>query len=338
MGPLMEFDVQRFDRVFPVNAGADRADSSRRAAAGRRRGLIVNITSDAARGASRLGPYGASKAALGLLTLTLANELRERRVRGPRRSGDMRTRICGTRSRSRHLRPAAAGVTAVLELVVRSGAVGSQWRAIRGAAAGRPMAATGVIADFELPAGLEAAEPPEARGLRRDEVRLLVSDVENDSIEHARFSDLPRWLSPGDLLVVNASGTLNAAVTATSEDGDPFSYLSTPARRSTLSAAAWPARVAAMPMRGPGRPSGCRRGTLTLLAPRIRWSIRSAHHRASGSRRWNFPCGHPVPRRAWLSDPIPLCRGSWPSAMPSRVRDGPWQCRTVGGRHSRRNW
>ena len=74
------------------------------------------------------------------------------------------------------------------------------------------MAAAGVIADFELPAALEAAEPPEARGLRRDEVRLLVSDVDADSIEHARFTDLPRWLSAGDLLVVNTSGTLNAAL------------------------------------------------------------------------------------------------------------------------------
>jgi S-adenosylmethionine:tRNA ribosyltransferase-isomerase len=81
------------------------------------------------------------------------------------------------------------------------------------------MAATGLIADFELPADLEATEPPEARGLRRDEVRLLVSDIESDSIEHAHFSDLPRWLSPGDLLVVNTSGTLNAAVSATAEDG-----------------------------------------------------------------------------------------------------------------------
>ena len=66
--------------------------------------------------------------------------------------------------------------------------------------------------DFALPAELEAGEPPEARGLRRDEVRLLVSDVARDSIEHARFHDLPRWLSPGDLLVVNTSGTLNAAL------------------------------------------------------------------------------------------------------------------------------
>src|SRR5262249_17966213 len=80
----------------------------------------------------------------------------------------------------------------------------------------------GMTADFELTADLEAGEPPEARGLRRDQVRLLVSDLETDSIEHARFDDLPRWLSEGDLLVVNASGTLNAAVAARSEDGDPF--------------------------------------------------------------------------------------------------------------------
>ena len=58
------------------------------------------------------------------------------------------------------------------------------------------MAAAGVIEDFALPADLEAAEPPEARGLRRDDVRLLVSDVEPTAIEHARFSDLPRWLAP----------------------------------------------------------------------------------------------------------------------------------------------
>ena len=90
------------------------------------------------------------------------------------------------------------------------------------------MAAAGVIADFELPAHLEAAEPPEARGLKRDEVRLLVSNLETDSIEHARFSDLPRWLSAGDLLVVNTSGTLNAALTATTESGEPFElHLST---------------------------------------------------------------------------------------------------------------
>ena len=49
------------------------------------------------------------------------------------------------------------------------------------------MAATGVIGDFTLPASREATSPPEARGLRRDEVRLLVSRLREDSIEHARF-------------------------------------------------------------------------------------------------------------------------------------------------------
>jgi S-adenosylmethionine:tRNA ribosyltransferase-isomerase len=99
------------------------------------------------------------------------------------------------------------------------------------------MAAARVMTAFELPAILEAAEPPEARGLRRDEVRLLVSNIENDSIEHARFHDLPRWLSAGDLLVVNTSGTLNAALSATTDAGDTFElHLSTrlPGRFWTL--------------------------------------------------------------------------------------------------------
>lgn len=84
------------------------------------------------------------------------------------------------------------------------------------------MAAAGLMADVAQPDYLEATEPPEARGLRRDEVRLLVSNIENDSIEHARFADLPRWLTAGDLLVVNTSGTLKAAVEATSESGEAF--------------------------------------------------------------------------------------------------------------------
>ena len=90
------------------------------------------------------------------------------------------------------------------------------------------MAATGMIDAFTLPAHLEAAEPPEARGLKRDDVRLLVSDVDRDSIAHARFSELPRWLSPGDLLVVNTSGTLKAAVAARTRTGHRFElHLST---------------------------------------------------------------------------------------------------------------
>ena len=89
------------------------------------------------------------------------------------------------------------------------------------------MAAAGIDHPV-LPARLEAAEPPEARGLRRDDVRLLVSRVDTGEIEHSRFSELPRWLSPGDVLVVNTSGTLNAAIAARSSSGQRFElHLST---------------------------------------------------------------------------------------------------------------
>ncbi|HTJ37681.1 MAG TPA: S-adenosylmethionine:tRNA ribosyltransferase-isomerase [Dactylosporangium sp.] len=65
-------------------------------------------------------------------------------------------------------------------------------------------------AAFELPAALEAHEPPEARGLARDEVRLLAGGP--DGVSHRRFTDLPKLLRAGDVLVVNTSGTLAASV------------------------------------------------------------------------------------------------------------------------------
>ena len=76
--------------------------------------------------------------------------------------------------------------------------------------------------DFEVPKELEAAEPPEARGLGRDEVRLMVSHYAGGRIEHARFRDLPEYLAPGDVLVINTSGTLKAALAARRADGTPL--------------------------------------------------------------------------------------------------------------------
>ena len=72
---------------------------------------------------------------------------------------------------------------------------------------------------FELPTALEAHEPPEARGLARDEVKLMAVSRELGSIAHARFRDLPEFLRPGDLLVINTSATLPAAVPARLGDG-----------------------------------------------------------------------------------------------------------------------
>jgi S-adenosylmethionine:tRNA ribosyltransferase-isomerase len=81
---------------------------------------------------------------------------------------------------------------------------------------------------FDLPSELEAGEPPEARGLRRDEVRLMVSHLGNDSIVHSSFTKLPGFLEPGDTLVINTSGTMNAALPASYADGTPLEvHLST---------------------------------------------------------------------------------------------------------------
>jgi S-adenosylmethionine:tRNA ribosyltransferase-isomerase len=73
--------------------------------------------------------------------------------------------------------------------------------------------------DFQLPAELEASEPAEARGLSRDQVRLMVSYRADGRIEHSDFRHLPDFLEAGDLLVINTSGTLNAALEASRTDG-----------------------------------------------------------------------------------------------------------------------
>lgn len=82
--------------------------------------------------------------------------------------------------------------------------------------------------NFELPAELEASQPPEARGLRRDEVQLMVSYYGSDCVKHGRFTDLPSFLEAGDVLVINTSGTMKAAVSATRANGTAFEmHLST---------------------------------------------------------------------------------------------------------------
>ena len=96
VGPLMAFDVPRFGRLFPVNVGAPMVLTQLALPLLReRRGLIVNITSDAATAAyPGWGPYGATKAALELLTRTLSTELRDHGVSAVLVDpGDMRTRM-----------------------------------------------------------------------------------------------------------------------------------------------------------------------------------------------------------------------------------------------------
>lgn len=73
------------------------------------------------------------------------------------------------------------------------------------------------VTDFRLPPQREAHEPPERRGLTRDGVRLLVARP--TGIRHDRFTGLPHHLSPGDVVVVNTSATLPAALDAERDAG-----------------------------------------------------------------------------------------------------------------------
>jgi S-adenosylmethionine:tRNA ribosyltransferase-isomerase len=72
-----------------------------------------------------------------------------------------------------------------------------------------------------LPAALRATTPAARRGVRRDHVRLLVVDRTAGQVRHSRFDRLPELLGPGDLLVVNTSRVLPAAVRAMRASGEP---------------------------------------------------------------------------------------------------------------------
>jgi len=88
----------------------------------------------------------------------------------------------------------------------------------------RPTAASIRALDFKLPPELEARAPPEARGLARDGVCLMVSAMRDDRIVHSTFRDIRRFLDPGDLIVVNDSATLPAALTARRGDGTEIAF------------------------------------------------------------------------------------------------------------------
>src|SRR5512133_2771647 len=75
------------------------------------------------------------------------------------------------------------------------------------------------LIEFSLPPELEASAPPEARGLRRDQVRLMVSNYSTDQVRHTRFYRLDKYLNEGDIIVINTSRTRNSALLATRADG-----------------------------------------------------------------------------------------------------------------------
>ena len=123
-----------------------------------------------------------------------------------------------------------------------------------------------MTATFELPAGLEATAPPAAR----DGVRLLVARP--GGIEHARFTDLGTFLAPGDLLVVNTSGTLAAAIDGTRHDGRAVTvHFATELDDGSWVVEVRPARGATGPVRD------SRLGDVITLADDVRVTLAGPH-------------------------------------------------------------
>lgn len=69
--------------------------------------------------------------------------------------------------------------------------------------------------EFELPNELNASGPTEAKGLRRDAVKLMVLDSKSGHTAHDHFTNLEQYVRPGDLLVMNVSRTLPASFQVT---------------------------------------------------------------------------------------------------------------------------
>ena len=149
---------------------------------------------------------------------------------------------------------------------------------------------------FELPVEREAREPAEVRAKGRDDVRLMVARRREGTVIHRRFTDIVEVLAPGDLVVLNTSGTVAAALAATRGDGTELrAHLST-----ALPEGRWlvelrlPAGIGSRPF-SDGRagdtfslPGG---GALRLVRP---WE-------PAGHRLWVAELDLPLPAPAYLA-------------------------------------
>ena len=74
---------------------------------------------------------------------------------------------------------------------------------------------------FDLPPEQIAQHPIE----RRDESKLLVMDRSSGDIRHTHFNQLPAYLEPGDVLVLNDTKVLPARIFGTRTSGARVEFL-----------------------------------------------------------------------------------------------------------------
>ena len=126
---------------------------------------------------------------------------------------------------------------------------------------------------------LAAPAPPEERGLARDGVRLLVAGPAG--LTHARFADLPRFLSTGDLLVINTSATIAAAVDGRRGDGRPVAVHVS----AQLDDGSWLAELRE-PAPGSGRVADAGAGERITLPAGVTLTLARRYPDPGGTRMW----------------------------------------------------
>ena len=301
-------------------------------------GAIINVTSDAAvEPYEGWGGYGSSKAALEQLTAILAAEQPSIRVYAVD-PGDMRTRMHQEAFPGEDISdrpPPEESVPGLLAL-------------IEGDAAERPLPRPGArrwsrrmnALAFELPSALEAREPPEARGARARRGPAAWSPTGSDGEIDARAVRRPSRPSsrPGDLLVVNVSATLPAAVgrDARSDGSRGARALLHAALRDSTTAGAW-SRSAAPTARGrAGGQHGraARRSTavreLELVAPYASGARLMLARLRTGSAPSSDTSRATASRSATATYP-PLAADRLPERVRDRRPEAP-RCRARAGR------
>lgn len=177
-----------------------------------------------------------------------------------------------------------------------------------------------------------ATAPAEERGLARDGVRLLAATPAG--LTHARFSDLPRFLSPGDLLVVNTSATIAAAIDGRRASGQPVAVHVS----GSLEDGTWLAELREpAPRRGRVQDAGA--GETIALPAGVSLTLLRRYPDASSTRMWVSSAaveggfgaflarhGRPI-RYSYLPGPWPLAayqtvfaRSPGSAEMPSAAR------------------
>lgn len=147
------------------------------------------------------------------------------------------------------------------------------------------------------PRELLASLPAELRGLRRDGARLCVVERDTGRITHTTVAQLGEHLRPGDLLVVNSSRTLPAALTVARESGEQVQL-----RPGALRAAEWDAL--AVETGAQHRNVGLRRGE--ILEARSGLRLRVLSERSDAPLLWRMAVVGGDPIETLLRDGEPI--------------------------------